>query len=356
MIANGTAIGARYVVERYIASGGMQDVYRAKDQLTELTVALKTPQVGQANRRFKQSAQLSARINHYNVARTLDYFELNGAPYLIEELVDGPTLETATLGIMSSVDPHLGAHLMLRLAKGIAASHTAGVAHRDLKPGNVLVGGGLGFEEIKLTDFGIATLAEELFEEVVSAGGDLTRSTSGTIQGALPYMAPEMMFRRAGDPVGREADIWSLGALMFRLLTGEYPFGEGMMVPVNVNAASLTPWPQFMISNHQFAPLALSLQGLVEECLQRSLSARPSAAALVLKCEELCYFFAPRQRGTVVHKEGGRCRLRTAAGQTVFFHTDSQYGLGRIDVGTEVIFNDHPGQPFPRAHPVVVAT
>ena len=355
MIAHGTPVGSRYVVDRYIASGGMQDVYQATDQLTELAVALKTPQAGQANRRFRQSAQLAARINHYSVARTFDYFEERGAQYLIEELVDGTTLEAATLNVIPQVDPHLGAYLMLRLAKGIAASHNAGVAHRDLKPGNVLVGGGLNFSEIKLTDFGIATLAEELFEDIVNKGGELTRSTSGTIQGALPYMAPEMMFRKPGDRVGREADVWSLGAMMFRLLTGEYPFGEGMMVPVNVNGDTRSAWPAFMTSNPQFSPLAQSLQALVEECLQKDPSARPTGAALVAKCEELCYFFTPRQRGTVTHKDGGRCRLQSAAGQTVFFHTDSHYGPGRIALGTRVIFSDHPGEPFPRAHPVVLA-
>lgn len=355
MIAAGTAIGTRYVVHSYIASGGMQDVYRALDTLTDQEVALKTPQAGQASKRFHRSAQLASRVNHYSIAKTTDYFEFGGSQYLIEELVEGETLESATLGLVPQVDPHLAAHLLLRLAKGVCASHNAGVAHRDLKPGNVLVAGGQSFREIKITDFGIATLTDEFFDEVVRNGGDLTRSTSGTIQGALPYMAPEMIFRKAGERVGIEADIWSLGAMMFRLLTGLYPFEQGMMVPVNVSAGRRTAWPSFMTENPQFAPLATSLQGVVETCLQTDPSARPSAASLVATCEELCFFFAPRAEGIVTYKEGAKCRARTGAGRTVFFHTDSVYGAGRVSIGSRVIFSDHPGEPFRRAHPVVLA-
>ena len=267
MIAPGTTLNHRYTVREYIASGGMQDVYRAHDLLTDQEVALKTPQAGQGTRRFRQSAQLSSRVNHFNVAKTTDYFEEDGAQYLIEELVPGCTLEAATLDRLHCVDPHLGAHVFLRLAKGIAASHAAGVAHRDIKPGNILVSGGDAFTDIKITDFGIATLADHLFDEVVRNGGDLTRSTSGTIQGALPYMAPEMMFRRPGDSVGLEADVWALGAVMFRLLTGEYPFGQAMMVPVNVNAGTRGPWPAFMTANAQYSTLGSSLQAVVETCL-----------------------------------------------------------------------------------------
>src|SRR5436309_1131745 len=97
MIPSGQKVGPRYVVQEYVASGGMQDVYKALDELTGETVALKTPQPGQAERRFHNSARLSARVNHYNVARTCDYFVHGGACFLIEEWVEGQTLEDATL-------------------------------------------------------------------------------------------------------------------------------------------------------------------------------------------------------------------------------------------------------------------
>lgn len=354
MIADGTPIGNRYVVQNYIASGGMQDVYKAADKLTGLDVALKTPQAGQKTRRFRQSAQLASRVNHYNVAKTTDYFEVGGDQFLIEELVEGESLESATLGLSNQIDPHLAAHLFLRIAKGVCASHTAGVAHRDLKPGNILVRGGQRFEEIKITDFGIATVAEELFDDVIRSGGDFTKSTSGTIQGALPYMAPEMMFRRPGDKVGTEADIWSVGAMMFRLMTGVYPFGEAMMVPVNVNSNTREPWPAFMTSNAQFAPLSQSLQSIVELCLQKDPKLRPTASQLVAHCEKLCYSFIPRVTGVVSWKNGAQCNLASEVG-TIFFHTDSLYGPGPVVTGARAIVAAHPGAPYPRAHPVVLA-
>src|SRR4051794_16286728 len=100
----------------------MQDVYQALDDLTGEVVALKTPQPGQTEKRFQNSAKLSARVNHYSVAKTFDYFSDNGSCFLIEEWVQGQTLEDATLAQLSFVDPHLGAHLFLRIAKGLAAS------------------------------------------------------------------------------------------------------------------------------------------------------------------------------------------------------------------------------------------
>lgn len=353
MIANGQKIGSRYQVLGYVASGGMQDVYQARDELTEETVALKTPQIGQGNRRFHQSAQLSARINNYNVAKTFDYFEDDGSCYLIEEFVEGTTLEDATLAIVPQIDPHTAAHLLLRICKGLAASHAAGVAHRDLKPSNILVSPGL--EVVKITDFGIATLAEELFEEV-AVKGDLTKSTSGTIKGALPYMAPEMMFRKVGDFVGTEADIWSLGAMMFRLITGEYPFGEAMMVPVNVQNKTRTVWPSFVQSNSQFAPLANSLISIVEQCLIYEKADRPTASQLVTQCEDLCFFFSKRDSGKIEEIIQSRGFIRSGKGQKIFYHSNSIYGLLKPKVGSKVSFSAHPGEPFPRAHPVVICT
>jgi serine/threonine-protein kinase len=351
MISKGKKIGLRYRVREYVASGGMQDVYKAYDELTDETVALKTPQAGQGNRRFHQSAQLSARINNYNVAKTLDYFEIAGSCYLIEEFVDGTTLEAATLSIVPQIDPHSGAYLLLRVCKGLAASHAAGVAHRDLKPSNILVTAAL--ESVKITDFGIATLAEELFEEV-AVKGDLTKSTSGTIKGALPYMAPEMIFRKAGDFVGIEADIWSLGAMMFRLLSGEYPFGEAMMVPVNVQNRTRAPWPSFMLKNPQFAPLAKSLMTVVDQCLVYDKDKRPTAAQLVDQCEDLCFFFSTRQTGEIEEVVQARGFVRSNEGKKIFYHNNSVYGPLRAEAGKRVSFSSHPGEPFPRAHPVVV--
>jgi serine/threonine-protein kinase len=311
----------------------MQDVYLASDKLLKIEVALKTPQTGQPNKRFSQSAVIAARVNHHNVAKTLDYFEENGNAFLIEEFVPGETLEEK-LSRFGAVDPHLAARVFHHLSKGVAASHHAGVVHRDLKPSNIIAEPGVDLHQLKITDFGIATLTEEVFAQAAEAG-DLTRSTSGTIRGALPYMAPEMMFRSPGEHPGREADIWSLGAMMFRILTGEYPFGVYLQAAVNVQNQKRAPWPAFMTRKAQYKPLAEHLQEVVEKCLTYDPAKRPSADELVKVISDLCYINVPRSEGTVSNLiQNGYSGFAVDAGGTVFFSMESVYGVKRRELCT----------------------
>ncbi|WP_119270901.1 serine/threonine-protein kinase [Taklimakanibacter deserti] len=350
----GKVFAGRYKVVKKIGSGGMQDVYLAHDGMTEYAVALKTPQPGQAGTHFRKSALVAARVNHHGVAKTLDYFEEGGQHFLIEEYVSGGTLEQATLDRIHYVDPHQAAHLLLQLAKGIAASHKAGVIHRDLKPSNILVAVDAGMLVVKITDFGIATLAEHVFDEAAKEG-DLTRSTSGTVKGALPYMAPEMMFRKAGEHPGEAADVWSLGAMMFRLMTGKYPFGQGFQVPVNVSSGKREPWPDFMFRNEQFAPLARSVTELVDKMLSFKPADRPTATEVVTAAENLSFFIAERRQGKIseILFNGAHGKIDTNKGR-VFYHSKSLYGDAKLKVGNGLEFCVHPGIPYPRAHPLVL--
>lgn len=356
MIVAGTVINSRYEILRHIGRGGMQDVYEANDQILDIHVALKTPLQGQTAARFRNSAVYAARVNHHNVAKTFDYFEDRGVPYLIEEYVDGDTLENALLNMTGVIDPHVACHLFILLAKGICASHHAGVIHRDLKPSNVMVVDGFSLSSVKITDFGISTLTDSVFEEVVANYGDLTQSTSGTVRGALPYMAPEMMFRKKGDHPGTPSDIWSLGALMFKMLTGEYPFGTGFETPVNIRMNQRTAWPQFMTNNRQYAPLATEIQRQVERCLQQDEASRPTADQLVIDLLDICFYYAPRAIGVVnrLMYQGEYGFITAADGRTIFFNSDSTYGPTRTAVGSSVSFSTTPGTPYPRAHPLIV--
>lgn len=353
----GTIIADRYQIIGHAGRGGMQDVYRARDMVLGIDVALKTPQPGQAGRRFRQSAILAARVNHYNVAKTFDYFEEGGAAYLVEEFVDGDTLESK-LKRYGVLDPYLGALVLHHLSKGVAASHHVGVAHRDLKPSNVMTEAGINIRTLKVTDFGIATLTDDFFEDAVQ-NGDLTLSTSGTIRGALPYMAPEMMFRQPGDRPGKPADIWSIGAMLFRLLTGEYPFGVNFEAAVNVKNQTRKDWPSFMTSKEQFRPLAKELQGIVESCLAYEADQRPSADDLVQTCSNLCYSTAERLECTVSELiQGGYSGTLTSPTGTFFFSMQSAYGPKRpnLEAHNRVSVSLYPGSPRKRAHPVVVVT
>ncbi len=216
----GDIVGGRYEVKGYLNQGGMQEVYTAYDKLLLRDVALKVPKNESAIKRFKRSAVVSARINHSNVAKTLDYLETGDHSYLIEELIDGIDLSRVIKERLLYLDPHLAAWTFHRLAKGVAASHHAGVMHRDLKPSNVMVEGVEAMTGIKITDFGIAKMAEEELAEAI-AGGDESLTASQTAIGALPYMAPEMIDDIKS--VTTSVDIWSLGAMIYELLVGKKP-------------------------------------------------------------------------------------------------------------------------------------
>ena len=355
MIAFGTVVGKRYKIIDHIGHGGMQDVYLAKDLILDLEIALKTPLTGQINQRFKKSAKISAMVNHHNVAKTLDYFYDSGSEYLIEEYIKGETLEDK-LQRFCCIDPHLGAHVLHHLAKGLAASHRVGVVHRDLKPSNVMATEGLNLHQLKITDFGISTLTKEVFEDA-ARGGDITRSTSGTIKGALPFMAPEMMFKRPDENPGTTVDIWSVGAMMFRLLTGEYPFGVYLEAAVNVKNRERKPWPTFMTSNAQFAPLAFELQAIIDSCLEYDPAHRLTADELVEKCQNLCYLEVDRIQGVVTNLiQNGYSGFINGEGETFFFSMESAYGLIKPDPSNDknVCFSYFPGNPRRRAHPVII--
>lgn len=352
---SGDVISERYRIERHIGRGGMQDVYLAHDMKLDAHVALKTPQAGQQDKRFKNSAIISARVNHHNVAKTLDYVEENGERFLIEEFVEGVNLDDR-LRTFGAIDPHLAARIFLHVSKGVAASHHAGVVHRDLKPSNIVVEHGVNLHKLKITDFGIATLTEEVFDEA-ARDGDITRSTSGTIRGALPYMAPEMMFRQAGDHPGRSVDIWSLGAMMFQIVTGKVPFGVYLQAAVNVQNRNREPWPQFMISNPQYKNLSQQLQTIIEKCLQYDVSDRPSADEIVEEISELCFIGVERKVGSVDNliQNDYSGFIDGEDGMKTFFSQESVYGIRtRANRGNRVCYSSFPGTPRDRGHPIIV--
>ncbi|HEY9302100.1 MAG TPA: serine/threonine-protein kinase, partial [Phormidium sp.] len=190
--SQGQLFGERYRIVQKIGEGGMQRVFKAVDTLLDKHVALKVPKNLSAQKRFQRSAIVSAKINHPNVAKTLDYIESDSDPCLIEELIEGKDLQLAVLKPLGQLDPYLAARIFHYLAKGISASHHAGVIHRDLKPSNVMVAGGINLDVIKITDFGIAKMAEEELAQATQEGQS-SMSNSQTALGALPYMSPEML-------------------------------------------------------------------------------------------------------------------------------------------------------------------
>lgn len=343
-LAAGEEVTGRYKVLGWVGEGGMQDVYLASDEAFGGQVVLKFPKNASAERRFLRSAKIAAQINHPNVAKTLDYVMVEDFGYLIEEFIDGDDLK-ATRANMPLMDPYLAAHVGHHIAKGLAASHRAGVTHRDLKPSNIMVPAGLDIATVKITDFGIAKMAEAELAQI----DEETITSSSTMAGALPYMAPEMLKGAAnGKPA---SDVWALGAMIFEFFSGDKPFGKNLDAVELIRRADVPPLPA-IAKKAQFRGIAEELYAIVESCLSKDASDRPTADALVDRFANLCYPVARRCEGTVTGvRFGSQFFAETELG-TVFFHLDSVYGPSPR-VGSRVSMAVYPGNPWPRAHPIV---
>lgn len=287
------------------------------------------------------------------MAKTLDYAEENGRFYLVEELVNGCDLGYFLKNFVVMLDPFAAGRVMHHLAKGLTASHHVDVIHRDLKPTNVMIVGGRDFLGFKITDFGIAKMAQEEIEEAV-AGDEEGLTNSLTALGALPYMAPETIDDIKN--VGKPADVWAIGALTFEILTGKRPFGGGYRAVPLIQAAKVPALSNDFISNSQFKPFALAIFDIIKRCLQKDPAARPTADQLVTACESLYYSVTPRQYATIKKFDNNNWGFAaTDTDSNVFCHVNSIYGADKLTVGERVWITTHPGSPSPRAFPIVKA-
>lgn len=347
---SGDFISERYQVLGFLGEGGMQYVYNAFDEVLEREVALKTPKNSSAAKRFNRSAIVAARVNHPNVAKTLDYVEEDGRAYLIEELVRGGDLEGVLLNKVTCLDPYLVAKVFHHLSKGVAAAHHAGVIHRDLKPTNIMVAGGFQLKSIKITDFGIAKMADEELAEAAE-GGTASLAMSLTAVGALPYMSPEAI--ETPREVGLPTDIWSIGAMMYQLVAGQLPYGGGLKAVRAILEATPLPFPSFISINPQFSALGVSICNLILACMSKDPKVRPTADELVQSVGELCYPTSPRFEGVVRDIRYGSWGFINLNGNDVFFHLSSVFGELPA-IGSRVVFSKFDGGGAERAHPVVV--
>ncbi|MEU3898306.1 protein kinase [Streptomyces sp. NPDC045251] len=211
----GRLVAGRYRLSDAIGSGGMGRVWRAHDEvlhravaIKELTAALYVSESDQAIllARTRGEARAAARINHSAVVTVHDVLEHDGRPWIVMELVEGRSLADAVKE-EERVEPREAARIGLWVLRALRAAHTAGVLHRDVKPGNVLLGED---GRVLLTDFGIAQIE-----------GDSTITRTGEVVGSVDYLAPERV--RGHDP-GPASDLWALGATLYTAVEGRSPF------------------------------------------------------------------------------------------------------------------------------------
>jgi eukaryotic-like serine/threonine-protein kinase len=261
----------RYEILDEIGQGAMGTVYRARDPLIERTVAIKSVPIAQlqqegadAEPRFLREAQSAGRLSHSNIVTIYDVGEADGLAYIAMEHLQGTTLRELMDKGQMPLD--LVLDTVTQMAEALAFAHEHGVIHRDIKPANVVVTGQRG--RIKLADFGIAHLVHS------------DHTHTGQMLGSPRYMSPEQAMGRQVD--GR-SDIFSLGAVLYEMLTGRYAF-DGDSLPtivfrvVNampVAAASLRPG------------LPDELAALLARMLNKDPNARPDARALVKALHKL---------------------------------------------------------------------
>lgn len=207
----GTVLSDRYRLEAKLGSGGMSTVYLARDEVLDRPVAVKlmhremTEQPDQLER-FNQEARAVAKLSNPNVVAVIDAGEDQGRPYIVLEYVQGETLKQR-IARVGALDATEALAYGLEVAQGLGVAHERNMVHRDVKPQNVLID---STGRAKLTDFGIA---RELNDEGVTA--------TGRVIGTTDYVAPEQAMGKEVDP---RSDIYSLGIVLYEMLTGDVPF------------------------------------------------------------------------------------------------------------------------------------
>ena len=261
----GSRLGS-YEIEAFIAAGGMGEVYRARHVLLDREVALKT--VGQWNdddagkRRLVREARHAATLAHPSICAVHEVGEESGVPFIVMEFVAGRPLAE----VVRDNRPSLGRALdiAVQVADALDHAHGRGILHRDLKSSNVMVDAS---GHAVVLDFGLARRLREPGSEAQES----TLTAAGNLAGTLSYMAPEVL---KGGRADARSDVWSLGVLLFELLSGELPFGG--RTPAETSSAIVTDRPRAMRPG---VPLALRL--VVERCLVKDPAARVQRASAV---------------------------------------------------------------------------
>jgi serine/threonine-protein kinase len=295
VVRPGEILAAKYRVERVLGSGGMGVVVAAHHLDLDERVAIKlllphALQSAEAVERFAREARAAVKIKSEHVARVTDVGQLEtGQPYMVMEYLEGVDL-SAWLRERGPMPVEQAVEFILQACEALAEAHALGIVHRDLKPANLFcVRRADGRLSIKILDFGISKVA---VGAGASLGGDVAMTRSNAIIGSPLYMSPEQM--RASRDVDRRADIWSLGAIVYELLTGRPPFNASELADLVVLIMTTAPAPI-----RSFRPdVSPGLERAVLTCLSKDREQRfRDVSELALALAEFAP--GPRARGSV---------------------------------------------------------
>ena len=301
----GKILGHYRVLEK-IGSGGMGEVYRASDQRLERDVALKILKPSLANdpdrlRRFEQEARAAAALSHSSIVAIYDIGMHDGKPYIVSELLEGQTLRERLIN--GPVPRRQAADWAGQIAQGLMAAHEKRIVHRDLKPENLFI---TNHGRIKILDFGIAKLTTSEFlseaDSAAAAASMTTQTKVGSVLGTVAYMSPEQL---RGKAVDQRSDLFSLGAILYEMLTGRRAFsGE---TQVDTLTAILKEDPPEMTGDGQDIPFAF--EQVARHCLEKEPENRfQSARELAFALSTLSEATTSKQIAVLTRRKG---RART---------------------------------------------
>lgn len=255
----GLTFGGRYELQSRIAIGGMGEVWQATDLVIGRQVAikiLKDEYLGDPGflERFRAEARHAALVNHEGIANVFDYGEEEGSAYLVMELVPGEALSTI-LEREHVLPTDKVLDIVAQTAAALQAAHAAGLVHRDIKPGNLLI---TPDGRVKITDFGIARIADQV-----------PLTATGQVMGTVQYLSPE---QASGHPASPTTDIYSLGIVAYEALAGRRPFTGESQVAIAMAQINETP-PDLPVT------VSEPVRNLVYSCIAKNPADRPQTAA-----------------------------------------------------------------------------
>jgi serine/threonine protein kinase len=257
-LSRGDRLGPYEIIE-WVGSGGMADVYRARDPRFGRDVAIKALRESASNAAHVAAVTREARaagsLNHPNILAVYDVATEGDVPYLVEEFLEGETLrmrlDRGMLSLRKAID------YAIQIGQGLASAHAKGIWHRDVKPANIFI---TKDGHVKLLDFGLAKVIEH--ESTVTMSKGVDESYSGRIVGTAGYMSPEQV---RGQPIDHRTDIFALGAVLYELFTGMRAFKRPSTIETMnaiLNEEPLDP----LVAN---AGLPAGAGAIVRRCLEK---------------------------------------------------------------------------------------
>ena len=262
----GVRLAGRYEIQEQIGIGGMANVYKAKDLIDDITVAVKILkdeyiQNDEFLRRFRNEAKAIAGLSHPNIVKVYDVIYNDDVPAIVMEYIDGITLKEyiEREGVLKWKE---ALHYTVQILRALQHAHDKGIVHRDIKPQNIML---LMDGTIKVMDFGIARFAR--FE---------TKTISGKVVGSVHYISPE---QACGDVTDHKTDIYSIGVMLFEMLTGRLPFEADAAVSVAMMQVSKTPTRPREIND----TIPEGLEEIILKAMQKDTKQRYQSAAEMLR-------------------------------------------------------------------------